>query len=259
MTRIDPADAAPRVEAFLEARLGDAGADGYVVGVSGGLDSAVALHLAVEAVGADRVVGATLPGEPSDPENTRDARDLCADYGVDHVDAHIADSVESVTAALPGDLDTLTVGNVRARIRMVLEYAVANERDLLVCGPDNRSEWLLGYFTKYGDGGVDVRPLGDLYKTEVFDLARHLGLDRFAEKTPSAELWEGQTDADELGATYDVIDPVLRALVDDGCTPAAAADRCDADRDTVERLAELHRSSEHKRGVPPTPGLREDG
>jgi len=248
---VDPAVARERAVTFLKKRL-PAAADGYVVGVSGGLDSAVALHLAVEAVGPDRVTGFVLPGGPSSPTNMADARGLCDALEVDLREANIAPAVAEIADQYGDDVDVRSLGNVRARTRMVFLYLAANRTDRLVVGPDNRSEHLLGYFTKFGDGAVDLRPLGDLYKTEVYELARHLGVDeRFVEKTPTAELWPGQTDEAEIGAPYEEIDPFLRAYVDEGAHAEAAAEATGVDGDTAERLATLVDGSEHKRARPP--------
>ncbi|QLC34271.1 NAD+ synthase [Halarchaeum sp. CBA1220] len=254
--RLDPARIADAARAFLREYAEESGAGGYVVGVSGGLDSAVGVTLAADAVGPENVRALVLPGAPSDPANMRDARDLCESLGVDWRE----ESIQRQVAAFREtgvDLDERAVGNVRARVRMVRLYAAANERGLLVLGPDNRSEHLLGYFTKHGDGAVDVAPLRDAYKTEVVALAEHLDLDaRFVEKEPTAGLWAGQTDREELGAPYAEIDPVLRCLVDDGLGVEATAARVEAERETVERLAALRESSTHKRRAPPSPGLR---
>ncbi|MFB6097276.1 MAG: NAD+ synthase [Haloferacaceae archaeon] len=248
---------ADSIRAFLRERRADAGADGYVLGVSGGIDSALAAVLAAAAVGPENVTGMVLPGAPSNAAHMRDARELIDDLGIGYREADIQPLVEQYRRALPGDLDRLTVGNLRARTRMVLLYEQANAANELVIGPDNRSEYLLGYFTKYGDGAADVCPLGDLYKTEVYALAEHVGLDeRFLEKTPTAELWEGQTDEGEIGASYAVVDAVLRRVIDRGQSVEEVAAETDVDREVVADLVEMHRASEHKRQRPPTPGLR---
>lgn len=252
---VDPANARDRAVSFLADRL-PASADGYVVGVSGGIDSAVALHLAVAAVGTDGVTGYVLPDTPSDPENMADARWLCRDIGVEPREANIAPIVAAFDDRYAADLDVTSLGNVRARIRMVFLYLAANHGERLVVGPDNRSEHLLGYFTKFGDGAADVRPLGDLYKTDVYALADYLGIDdRFVEKTPTAELWAGQTDEGEIGANYEAIDPFLRAYVDEGLDVDAAADAAGVDADTAARLASLVDGSEHKRARPPAASM----
>ncbi|MFB6101305.1 MAG: NAD+ synthase [Haloplanus sp.] len=254
---IDPDRTVDHLTDFLADRHAAAGTDGYVVGVSGGVDSAVAVTLAVRAVGADAVLGLLLPAAPSDEANVADAHDLCDDLGIERREVNIEPAVDLVRESYgAADLDRVTAGNLQARLRAVYLYLAANRNDLLVLGATNRSEHLLGYYTKYGDGAADVRVLADHYKTEVYDIARALGLDAFAEKTPSAELWEGQTDAGELGATYATIDPILRSLVDDGRSVAETARRVDADEATVRRFASMIDDSEHKRSAPPTPGRR---
>ncbi|AZH26074.1 NAD+ synthase [Haloplanus aerogenes] len=255
---MDTSRAVERMEAFLSDQLATAGADGYVVGVSGGLDSAVATTLAVRAVGADAVTGLIMPGRPNDEANMADARMLCRERGIAFEELSIRPIVDAVGDQLPFDASRLTLGNVRARTRMVLAYAVANERDCLVLGTGNRSERLLGYFTKYGDAAVDVQPMLDLYKTEVAEVARAIDLDeRFVEKTPTAALWEDQTDEGEIGADYATVDRVLRRLVDEGHPPERIAADTDIDAGTVHRLTEMWQSSSHKRALPPAPTLRE--
>lgn len=253
---VDPDEAAERVRAFYRDQLEATGADGYVVGVSGGLDSAVAVTLAAEAVGSDAVTGMVLPGEPSDPEHMADARELIDELGVEGRDIDIGPIVEEFQSGTPYEAGHVAMGNVRARVRMVFTYLETNVDGGLVVGPDNRSEYLLGYFTKYGDGAADVRPLADLYKTEVYDLARAIDLDeRFVEKTPTAGLWEGQTDEGELGASYATIDPILRSYVDRDRSIEETADRVDADRETVERFARMVEETRHKREPAPYPEM----
>jgi NAD+ synthase len=254
---LDLSAAADDIRSFLAAYLGDSYADGYVVGVSGGLDSALAVHLLADAVGPDRVTGLLLPAAPSSPENVADARDVCDRLDVDHRETDIQPIVEDVTDARGDDVSKATLGNVQARVRMVLLYQAANAEDALVVGPNNRSELLLGYFTKYGDGAADVAPLADLYKTEAFELAREAGVpDAIVEKTPTAELWEGQTDPGELGEPYAVIDPILHAYVDDGEPIEAVVEATGEDRDTVAEFVGRYEQSEHKRERPPSPGIR---
>ncbi|MFB6160317.1 MAG: NAD+ synthase [Haloferacaceae archaeon] len=256
---VDVPAAVATMRRFLDERLEAADADGYVLGVSGGLDSTVAAHLAVDAVGAERVVGMVMPDEPNLERNMRDARALCDDLGVERREADIRDVVSAVLDAVPYDPGRVATGNVRARTRMVLEYLEANHGDRLVLGAGNRSERALGYFTKYGDGAVDVQPMGDLYKTEVVAVARHLGVDeRFVEKQPTAGLWPGQTDEGELEASYDTIDRVLKRLVDGGQPAEAVAAETGVDLELVRRFERMWRSSEHKRRRPPTADVGRD-
>jgi len=253
---LDPAAAADAVRSFLADYLAGAPADGYVVGVSGGLDSVLAAHLLADAVGPESVTALLLPAAPSDPEHVADARAVCERLGVEYREHDIQPIVDDVTAAR-ADLSKTAVGNVQARVRMVLLYQAANDTGALVVGPNNRSERLLGYFTKYGDGAADVAPLADVYKTEAYDLAREVGVEEhIVSKTPTAELWAGQTDRGELGAPYEVVDPVLHAYVDEDRTVAETVETTGADRETVAALVERHESSAHKRERPPSPGLR---
>lgn len=268
--------------AFVSSVVEDAGADGVVVALSGGIDSTTAASVAVEALGADSVYGLVIPADASDESNIADAQDVAFELGISFRTVDVQPVVDALTdtmaqeywlrqmAALSfgsgeavqlcdpiEDRDGYTeaVGNATARARMMATYFEANLRDRLVLGTGNRTELSLGYFTKYGDGGVDLLPLGDLYKTEVRRLARHLDIpENIIEKQPTAGLWEGQTDADELGAPYETIDAVLRKLVDEGCGVERTAAELDLDPELVAEYEEMYRAAAHKRDVPPTPG-----
>jgi NAD+ synthase len=140
------------------------------------------------------------------------------------------------------------------RTRAVLNYLVANHEDALVIGTGNRSEALVGYFTKYGDGAVDCHPIANLYKGEVRQLATHVGVpDDLAEKTASAEMWLGQTDAEELGMDYPTLDSILALHVDGPLSPSATAREIGVDESAVAHVRTLYEASEHKRKAPPGP------
>jgi len=243
------------VVSFVSEKVEEAGAEGVVVGLSGGIDSATSSAVAVEALGAENVYGLVLPSGSNDDENMRDAEDHANDFGIEYDVVDIQPVVESFLDGYPGSVGSReATGNLRARVRMCYNYLVANEENRLVLGTGNRSEILLGYYTKYGDGGVDILPLGGLYKTEVRELARLLGVDEdIIEKPPTAGLWEGQTDEDEIGATYDEADAVLREYVDEGATVEETAEATGVDTATVEELVSMYRNSEHKRETPPYP------
>lgn len=236
------------IQQFLENKVNEADADGLVLGLSGGIDSATCLKLAVNALGKERVTALIMPGEPSRETNTDDARELAEGLGVETIEIDIGDTVDSFQQDLPLQTGKEGLGNIRARTRMVYTYAVANEKNLLVLGTGNRTEYLLGYFTKYGDGATDIAPLLDLYKTEVKKLAEHIDLDRkFIEKKPTAGLWEGQTDEDEIGTDYETMEGVLKLLVDEERPVEEIVEDSGVDRETVENLEAMYRSSEHKR------------
>ena len=268
----DPGDERERVRSFLESRVAAAGAEGVVVNMSGGLDSTVTAALAVEALGADRVYGLILPCNKVGAHHARDAEALADALGIDHDTVHLHSLFAQLGAVAPDRFDLhdepVLSGNAVARLRMTLAYLAANATDRLVCGTANRSELLLGYFTKHGDGGADLHPIGHLYKTEVRSLASELDVPEFVvEKPPTAGFLQGQRDADDLGAPYEVIDRVLRLGVDRGLDAAAIAERLsdggegdvdtdeegDVDEETVAALLARHRATAHKRTTPPVP------
>ncbi len=250
---IEPDTVREEAVEFLRSYVDSAGTEGVVVGLSGGVDSATASAVAVEALGTDGVRGLVLPAGSSDDRNMRDARRHADDFGIPVETVDIGSAVQEIVD-LTGVDDREAVGNLRARVRMCVNYMYGNQEEKLVLGTGNRSELLLGYFTKYGDGGVDVSPLGGLYKTEVRELARDLGVhEEVVEKPPTAGLWEGQTDEDEIGAPYETVDRVLRALVDEGRSVEEAAEETGCDVDTVERIEGMYERSEHKRRTPPYP------
>ncbi|WP_408957108.1 NAD+ synthase [Natrinema sp. 74] len=252
----------------IEATVADAGADGVVVAMSGGIDSTLTTALAVEAVGAANVLGLGLPCTMTETAHVSDARTIAAGMGIEFAElqlrpllAAFEDTVASELEATADDADrpnerNRELGNATARLRMVTAYYAANRQSRLVLGTANRSEVLLGYVTKHGDGAADAYPIGDLYKTEVRALAEHIGLPRrIISKEPTAGFWATQTDADELGARYDVIDPLLYRLVDEGRSLETAVADLRIDSDTADEIATLHAETAHKRSLPPTPGI----
>ncbi len=215
------------------------GCRGIIVGVSGGVDSAVAAAFCCRAVGADKVLGLSLPSGVSNPADTRDAAELCSRLGMAHRVVNI-DPMLSAFHSLPDFRDTPYLsGNLMARIRMTTLYYHANRDNRLVCGTSNRSEYMLGYCTKYGDNAADIQPILHLYKTEIYTVAQELGIpDPIIHKTPSAGLWEGQSDEGEIGLSYAEIDTALRALELQGWQARTPVE---------ERVLVLVKKSEHKR------------
>jgi NAD+ synthase len=251
------------ITAFIRDTVEAAGADEAVIALSGGIDSTLTSHLAVEALGSGSVYGLVLPSEVNREGNMSDAERVASDLlGIEYDVVEIGPLVEAIRDAIPAsmaaedpDRRRTAAGNLRARLRAVVNYYAANSRNGLVVGTGNRSEAQVGYFTKYGDGAVDCLPIAPLYKQQVRQLARHVGVpEDLAAKTASAELWSGQTDEAELGVGYDTLDSVLALHVDGPLPPSATAAHLGIDRDVVERVRAMYERSAHKREFPPGPG-----
>lgn len=257
-----------RIVADIRAAVADANAEGVVVAMSGGIDSTLTAALAVEAVGSDNVLGLGLPCHMTDGVHVSDAHTIADGMGIDFEEIQLRPLLECFEETVGSELESEgdaddrpnernhELGNATARLRMLTAYYAANRQSRLVLGTANRSEQLLGYFTKFGDGGADMHPLGDCYKTEVRALAKHIGLPRrIVTKEPTAGFWATQTDAGELGARYDVIDPLLYRFVEDGRSLEEALVGLRIDRETAATIISRYAETEHKRTVPPTPGI----
>ena len=241
---------------FIADIAADAGTEQAVLGLSGGIDSTLTAHLAVEALGEENLHGLVMPGEVSDEDNMTDAEWVAQELGISYDVVEINPIVDRFLDAYPeAEGDRMAVGNARARTRAVLNYLVANHEGAMVLGTGNRSEAAVGYFTKYGDGAVDCHPIGNLYKQQVRQLASHVGVpDELVEKAPTAGLWAGQTDEAELGLDYDTLDAILALHVDGPLSADAVAHEVEAvTAEQVQRVGEMHERSEHKRHVPPSP------
>jgi len=254
----DPAEAAEEIEEFIRDKLEESGRRVGVIALSGGLDSSLVATLAVRALGSERVVSHLLPDEITSAEDMEDARELARSLGISPRLIPISKAVEAFRktfqeAAVEGD--RLSWANLRPRVRMVVNYFVANSENGLVLGTGNKSELLTGYYTKHGDGGVDLLPIGHLYKTQVRQLARFLGLpEKIIHKTPSAGLWPGQTDEDEIGCSYEQLDLILHCLHDRRMSINQTVKALKLSKKLVQRVADMMRESEHKRRLPPIPG-----
>ncbi len=251
-----PAHAVDTIGQFLRAHALGSGADGVVVGLSGGIDSALVARIARDALGADHVLGVLLPDAPF-PDPLREETEAYArELGIGSRTIGIEPVERAYRTLLPELTDPVSLGNVKARIRMTVLYAIARERHLLVAGTGNKSELLLGYFTKYGDGGVDLLPIGDLYKTDVRAVAQELALPAaIRERPPTAGLWEGQTDEDELGISYADVDQILYGL-EQLRTEEEIATITGFSLERVRSVAERVIEFRHKRRMPPVPKVR---
>ncbi|MHB8077850.1 MAG: NAD+ synthase [Candidatus Krumholzibacteriia bacterium] len=212
---VPPEQAAATAAAFVADTVATVGASGVVVGLSGGIDSAVAAAIAVRGLGAARVQGLLLPYATSAPTSLSDARAVADCLGVATDLCDITAVVDALLQLLP-ETNRVRRGNVMARVRMIALYDLSAREQALVLGTGNRSEILLGYTTLYGDAACGLNPIGNLYKTEIRALAAHLGLpEAVIQKPPSADLWVGQADEEELGFTYAEVDRLLHHLVDE--------------------------------------------
>jgi len=243
---------AEQIAAWLSERVTAAGARGFVVGLSGGIDSALVVRLCQMAA-PRRTVGVLLPCY-SHPQDEQDARLVADAFKIPTLRIDLGDTFDALTTALgavrglPDHVDVPDIkqqmpeSNVKPRLRMTALYFVANSLNFLVAGTGNRSEITLGYYTKYGDGGVDLLPIGHLLKSEVRALARSLGVPQpILDRPPTAGLWMGQTDEAEMGFSYDQLEGYLTE------GPSAVPEP------VARRIDELRRTSDHKRALPPMP------
>ncbi len=254
----DPTAAIDAIAQFIRSSVVDAGRERAVVALSGGIDSALTAAIAAQALGPGQLVTHTLPdGQITPSDDVTDAHRLAEHLNVRCREISIGPPLEGLAstakdAGVEGNPNAW--GNAKARLRMIINYLVADEENALVLGTGNRSEILIGYYTKYGDAGVDLLPLGPLYKTQVRQLARHLQLpDAIVDKAPSAGLWQGQTDEGELGMAYDELDRILICLRDEELSIEQTAETLGSERTEVARVADMIRASAHKRAMPPMP------
>lgn len=243
---MDTAGAEERITEFIRKH---APAGGVIIGLSGGIDSTLVLALCVKALGKDRTFGILMPESAGDIPDTikRYVESLGIKYEIIPIGP-----IFSAYASHGGVSDNKKVaGNLKARIRKNLLYSRSNADGLVVMGTGNRSELLTGYFTKYGDGGVDFLPIGDLYKSQVRQLARHMGVpDPIITQPPSAGLWEGQTDEDEMGITYAKLDLILSEHYDKG-TPFDRIDLTQTAKADVDKVERLTKAAAFKLTMPP--------
>ncbi|MBN2470412.1 MAG: NAD+ synthase [Anaerolineae bacterium] len=234
---------------FIQDTTSKAGFSRAVIGLSGGIDSALSAVLTAAALGPENVLAVRMPYATSSPDSLSDAQTIIEALGMPSLTVDITPFVEPYFQQNP-DLSATRRGNVMARMRMIILYDQSVAFNGLVAGTSNKTEMLLGYSTIYGDSAAAFHPLGDLYKTQVRQLSAALGVPQAViDKPPSADLWAGQTDEDEIGYSYAELDKLLYLLVDERYTPEEAAAE-GFDREMVESVWRRVRANHYKRTMP---------
>jgi NAD+ synthase len=251
---IDPEWTRNKITDFIRSEIQAADFRRAVVGVSGGVDSAVTCYLTAEALGPENVLAIRMPYKTSSPESLEHAGFVIEATGVHETTVSITDMVDALYTQFP-EAGQVRRGNAMARARMIVLYDQSAAFNGLVVGSGNKTEILLGYTTLYGDSACALIPLGDLYKTQVRQLARAIGVaEVIIAKPPSADLWIGQTDESELGFTYEDVDRLFSYLIDEGYSPQACIET-GFDSSFVNAVIEHMRQNQFKRALPPIANL----
>jgi NAD+ synthase len=252
---IDCTETLTRIKLFIEEYVSNAGVDGIVLGLSGGIDSSVVAALCSLAIGGNRVLGLLLPErETYSLKDINDAKFVAQKFGIQTQICDITPALKSLYATIHvfDSKEKICKGNIKARARMIYLYYYANKLNRIVCGSSDKSETMMGYFTKWGDAAADISPIMDLYKTQVRKLATHLGFpDKLANKPATPALWPGQLAETELGVKYEIIDLILSGL-ERYMTMKDIAHQLNVNLALVKKVRNKWLSSEHKRRTPLT-------
>jgi NAD+ synthase len=247
-----------RIRRFIKEYVENAGADGIVLGLSGGIDSGTIAALSSLAIGGDRVIGLMLPEkETINSKDIEDAKFVAEKFGLKTQLCDITTVLESFYKTIPifDPADRLCKGNIKARTRMIYLYYYANKLNRIVCGSSDKSETMMGYFTKWGDVAADITPIMDLYKTQVRKLAEHLGFPaELATKPSTPALWPNQLAETELGIKYETLDLILYGF-EQFMTTEEIAQQLSVEKALIEKVKSRWLSVEHKRRLPLTPKI----
>jgi NAD+ synthase len=236
-------------ESFLKDKISKSGASGAVFGLSGGIDSVVVAYLCSNVFKKNSLAMIMPDSKISPKTETQDALKIAGSLGLDY---KLLD-INLIHASFSKQLEPneMALGNLRARIRASILYYYANAKNYLVVGTSDKSEYMIGYFTKYGDGSSDLMPIASLYKTQVREIARTLGVpDYIIAKKSSPYLWKEHTAEEEIGFSYEEIDSVLFCMVDKKLSLGDAIKKTGMDKTSVEKIYQLYKKSQHKRITP---------
>lgn len=251
LPKIDNEQTKKNIIRFIKEKVSKANAEGVVVGISGGIDSSLTACLSCEAIGKENVFGVMMPSTTTPTEDKLHGADLVKILEIDYKEVPIDSILNEFISVSENINDKKAIGNLKARIRMSILYYYANLKNYIVCGTGNKSEILIGYFTKFGDGACDMEPIGDLYKTEVKQIAKEVNVpNEIIEKSPRAGLWNNQTDEDEIGMSYDTLDKLLYMLIDKNMNVEKIANNLKIPIEEVNRIAKKVANNQHKNEVP---------
>ncbi|MGE0014718.1 MAG: NAD+ synthase [Candidatus Methanomethylophilaceae archaeon] len=247
-------DDVQNLRSFIRDSVEKTGCSGIVIGLSGGIDSAVVTKLAADAIDPAKILNVFMPSRVTPAADYKITKELSRTWGTEYKIVDIQPAVDALTSVLLSDVQApLEKGNISARCRMIVLYNLAKKRNYLVAGTSNQSELMTGYFTKFGDGACDMTPLASTYKTEVKQIAAMIGIPQeIIDRPPSAGFWEGQTDESEMGISYDYLDAILYDM-DLDLDDDEIAEDLDIAPEKVREIRGLVASMEHKRLPPMRP------
>lgn len=282
MFKINPEKEVKKLIAFIRKTVKEQGFERVIIALSGGIDSSTAFYLAVRALGPKNVLVALLPYGEMEKDSLEEAKEMVEGLGIPpknvfqinikaiiktitdaigHPELVSGSAKRKMTNQVRNDatglrkINRIRKGNIIARVRMIILYDLAKKQEALVCGTENKSEYLLGYYTRFGDEASDLEPLKNLYKTEVKQLAKYLGVpDQIINQPPSAGLWQGQTDEKELGFSYQQADPILHLYFDQGCSWKEILKK-DFNPQVIKKVRKWVKENEFKKKVPFVPQI----